>query len=92
MIYISTISDAIYFDVGTKNPKIIVDDYDFNMANKSSTKTKWICSGYFKTKCKARAATSGRMVLVTGLHNHPPRHTGKKFTNMLSQAVTIIRE
>ncbi|XP_056643960.1 modifier of mdg4-like isoform X27 [Diorhabda carinulata] len=81
----------IYFDVGTKNPKIIVDDYDFNMARKTSTKTMWICSGYYKTKCRTRATTSGRMVHVTGKHNHFPKHKGTKFTNMLSQEVTILR-
>ncbi|CAG9856464.1 unnamed protein product [Phyllotreta striolata] len=84
--------NTIYFDVGNKNPKIIVDNYDFNMATKMPTKTKWLCSGYYKTKCKARATTSGRMVQITGLHNHAPRIDKKKYTNMLSQTVTIIRE
>ncbi|XP_018573605.1 protein tramtrack, beta isoform isoform X24 [Anoplophora glabripennis] len=83
--------DTIYFDVGTKNPKIIVDDHDFNMARKTESKTMWICSGYFKTKCRARATTSGRMVYVNGLHNHPPKQKRSKFTNMLSQRVTIVR-
>ncbi|XP_023014952.1 uncharacterized protein isoform X13 [Leptinotarsa decemlineata] len=83
--------DTIYFDVGTKNPKIIVDDYDFNMARKTEVKTMWICAGYFKTKCKARATTSGRMVYVNGTHNHDPKLKRTKFTNMLSQTVSIVR-
>ncbi|KAG5874950.1 hypothetical protein JTB14_018865 [Gonioctena quinquepunctata] len=86
-----TIQNTIYFDVGTKNPKIIVDDYDFNMARKTDVKTMWICAGYFKTKCKARATTSGRMVYINGTHNHDPKQKRSKFTNMLSQAVSIIR-
>lgn len=85
------IVDTIYFDVGTKNPKIIVDDHDFNMARKAESKTTWICSGYFKTKCKARATTSGRMVYVNGIHNHLPKQKRSRFTNMLSQNVTIVR-
>uniref|UniRef100_A0A6P7H3S1 Protein tramtrack, beta isoform-like isoform X13 n=1 Tax=Diabrotica virgifera virgifera TaxID=50390 RepID=A0A6P7H3S1_DIAVI len=87
------VGDTIFFDVGTKNPKIIVDDFDFNMARKSNQKTTWICSGYFKTKCKCRAATSGRIVYLTGSHNHLPKPVEKKkLTNMLSQHVTIVRK
>lgn len=80
--------------MGTKNPKIIVDDYNFNVAKKYSTRTWWICSEYSKTKCKARARTMGNMVHITGVHNHLPRlDKKKKFpTNMPSQVVTIIRE
>lgn len=84
-------SDTIYFDVGTKNPKIIIDEYDFNLARKTEQKTMWICSGYFKTKCRARATTSGRMVYVSGVHNHEPKQKKSKFTNMLSQRVKIMR-
>lgn len=84
--------DLIYFDVGTKLPKIIVDNYDFNMARKSATKTTWICSSYFKTKCKTRATTCERMVYITGpMHNHEPKESKNKFTNMLSQLVTVYR-
>lgn len=85
------ILDTIYFDVGTKNPKIVVDDYDFNMARKTPNKTVWICSGYYKTKCKTRATTSGRMVYINGIHNHEPKQKKSKFKNMLSQHVTIVR-
>ncbi|CAG9822902.1 unnamed protein product [Phaedon cochleariae] len=61
------------------------------MARKTNNKTMWICAGYFKTKCKARATTSGRMVHVTGTHNHEPKQKKSRFTNMLSQEVTIVR-
>lgn len=87
------ILDTIYFDVGTKLPKIIVDNYDFNTARKSETKTTWICSSYFKTKCKTRATTCGRNVYITGpRHNHQPNPAKSKATSlMVSQRVTVLR-
>ncbi|KAH1028207.1 hypothetical protein HUJ05_001582 [Dendroctonus ponderosae] len=85
--------DTIYFDVGTKLPKIVVDNHDFNFVRKSDTKTTWLCSSYFKTKCKTRATTNGRMVQITGFrHNHAPNPNRKQhLALMMSQQVTICR-
>ncbi|KAK9884696.1 hypothetical protein WA026_007542 [Henosepilachna vigintioctopunctata] len=83
--------DLIYFDVGTKNPKIIVHAFDFNLAKKTPNKTIWVCSNYYKTKCKCRVTTSGKMVFIRAEHNHLPRKPIPKFTNLLSQEVTIVK-
>ncbi|KAL3277335.1 hypothetical protein HHI36_012686 [Cryptolaemus montrouzieri] len=48
----------IYFDVGKKNPKIILDGHDFACHIKELKKTTWICSAYYKTKCKTRLYTT----------------------------------
>lgn len=87
-----SLPDIIYFDVGTKNPKIIVHNYDFNLARKTQKKTIWVCSFYYKTKCRCRLQTSGRMVYMRADHNHLPKEKCTKFTNLLSQRVTIIRK
>ncbi|XP_018573623.1 protein tramtrack, beta isoform isoform X41 [Anoplophora glabripennis] len=83
--------DTIYFGIGRKsNPKLIVDGHDFNIERKAETKTTWVCSSYFRTKCKARISTSGNAVFVSGQHNHTPRNT--VLTNSKSKKVTIVRK
>ncbi|XP_023014990.1 uncharacterized protein isoform X46 [Leptinotarsa decemlineata] len=79
----------IYFESGTKNPKIIVDEHDFYLEKRKETKTLWFCGMNYKTKCKVRVTTSGSMVYVNGTHNHSVRK--RKFTNLLSKCVMIIR-
>ncbi|KAK9884698.1 hypothetical protein WA026_007544 [Henosepilachna vigintioctopunctata] len=82
----------IYFDVGIKNPKIILDGHDFTCHRKERNKTMWMCCSYYKTKCKTKLSTSGRVVVIYGEeHNHPPKEkVGIK--NILPQQVTIIRK
>lgn len=80
---------VIYFHCGTKNPKIIVDGYDFYLEKRKETKTYWFCSSNSSMRCRVRVTTSGSMVQVAGKHNHPPKTT--KLTNLRSKSVTILR-
>lgn len=89
--------DTIYFDVATKNPKIVLDGNNYLIYRKESIKTVWKCSHYFRSKenrCKSTLVTTGRVVSVSAdLHNHPPPpQKNDKLKNMLWQRVTIIRE
>ena len=82
---------TIFFDVGKKYPKIILENYAYTVHKKMQNKTLWICPGYYKTKCKCKITTTGRMVQISGEHNHGPNNDGTKFKNMLSQVVSIVR-
>lgn len=90
------VSGYIYFDVATKNPKIILDEYEYLIYRKEVNKTVWMCNRYFKSKenrCKSRLVTTGRIVTVSAdQHNHEHSVKPERYKNMLSQAVTIIRE
>lgn len=86
----------IYFDVGIKNPKIMLDDHDYRLYRKLPNKTVWLCSQYYviesHKRCKNRIETSGRVAYVMGQHNHDPKPRKEKYKNMLSQLVTIVRQ
>ncbi|CAG9832638.1 unnamed protein product [Diabrotica balteata] len=80
--------------MGSKNPKIIVDDQDFILAEKRVEKTTWRCCRYYYSmteRCKVKLITAKRTVQVIGEHNHPikPRTDQK---NMIPQNVTIVRK
>lgn len=86
----------IYFDVATKNPKIVLDNNNYLIYRKDQGKTVWKCCHYFRSKinrCKSTLVTTGRIVTVSAdVHNHPTDARPEKFKNMLSQKVTIVRE
>lgn len=86
----------IYFDVATKNPKIVLDDHDYLIYRKETNKTVWKCCHYFRSKenrCKSTLVTTGRIVTVSAdIHNHQVVSKKDKYKNMLSQSVTIIRD
>ncbi|XP_072393827.1 uncharacterized protein [Diabrotica undecimpunctata] len=86
----------IYFDMGIKNPKIMLDDYDYRLYRKLEKRTVWLCSQYYsndkETRCKNRIETTGRIAYVSGRHNHLPKKKKDRYNNMLSQMVTIIRK
>lgn len=87
-------SGLIYFDVGMKNPKIILDNQQFLMHRRDPDQTVWMCNKYFnkrEIRCKVKLITSGRVVKVYGEHTHEIKSTNGKHKNMLSQHVTIIR-
>lgn len=76
-----------------KNPKIILDGYDYLMYRRMPNKTVWMCSQYYTTfkenKCKTKITTVGREAVVEGRHNHPPKII--QCTGMMSQVVTVKR-
>nr|CAH7732205.1 unnamed protein product [Callosobruchus chinensis] len=79
----------IWIGAGTKNPKIILDRNEFTINTKQGNRTRWRCTHYFKSKCKATLVTFGRVVKVNQFHNHLPSDpTGE---NLLKQYVKIIR-
>ncbi|XP_076252168.1 uncharacterized protein LOC143191191 isoform X42 [Rhynchophorus ferrugineus] len=82
--------ELVYFDYGTKYPKIIVDQFDFNIERRTPRSTSWACGSYYQTKCKCRISTTGNMVVVKGSHNHEPRQR-KKNENLTSKLVNVIR-
>nr|CAH7732214.1 unnamed protein product [Callosobruchus chinensis] len=90
------VKSTIYFDVGTKNPKIILDGHVYLIYTKKTNKTVWKCSHYYKSKenrCKSTLVTTGRVVTVSrDIHNHASVPKMDKYKNMLSQSVTIVRE
>lgn len=82
--------------MATKNPKIILDQHQYLIYRKGPHKTVWMCTHYFRSKenrCKSRLVTTGRNVTVSAdLHNHEVSVKPERYSNMLSQAVYIIRE
>ncbi|XP_044262652.1 protein tramtrack, beta isoform-like isoform X19 [Tribolium madens] len=82
---------TIYFDVAVKNPKIILDGYDYLIYRKLPHKTVWTCSQYYTTlkqnRCKTKVTTIGRQAVVEGRHNHYPKLF--KYAGMTSQVVTV---
>ncbi|KAJ3619398.1 hypothetical protein MTP99_005083 [Tenebrio molitor] len=91
------LSDIIYFDVATKNPKIVIDDHDYLVYRKETNRTIWKCNHYFNSRenrCKSTIVTSGRIVRINNhQHNHEAKpRKDRKFRNLLSQYVTIQRD
>ncbi|CAG9832637.1 unnamed protein product [Diabrotica balteata] len=85
---IAYVSGTIYFDVGHKNPKIIVDRNSYLMYRKLPDKTVWLCTQYHKKdRCKAKVMTRGRQAIIIGDHNHQPTYLNVK--NMTSQVVSV---
>ncbi|XP_063907080.1 protein tramtrack, beta isoform-like isoform X19 [Zophobas morio] len=90
---------VIYFGVGDKNPKIFLDNYDYLLLKQYPDRTTWMCSSYYgrlrekNNRCRSRIVTSGKMVYVSGVHNHEPKVKNRnRYRDMLSDIVTIIRQ
>jgi hypothetical protein len=77
--------------MAVKHPKIILNRCTYTISRKSFDKTTWMCTSYYKTKCKSRLTTSGNCVKVSGNHNHAPNGDSEKCKNMVSQVVSIVK-
>lgn len=80
--------------MGTKHPKIIMEDFEYLMLRKKVEETVWICKKYFHPiteRCKVRVVTSQRMAYIYGLHNHLPCLKSQRHKDLLPQLVTIVR-
>lgn len=75
--------------MGQKNPKLILEGADFRYERKSGSVTFWVCSFYFRTKCRCRLKTTGNTVYVNNDHNHNAVEI--PVDNMRSKNVFIIR-
>ncbi|KAL3277333.1 hypothetical protein HHI36_012684 [Cryptolaemus montrouzieri] len=66
------VGGTIYVVAGKKNPKLIVNDNEFEMNLKTGNQTIWRCRMYYQTKCKARLWTFGNKLTKRNVHNHSP--------------------
>lgn len=77
---------------GIKNPIIIMEQNYFTVHEKLDGRTRWRCINYFKTKCRARLLTYGKVVKVNAhAHNHGPPPE-KHPVGAKTQYVQLIRE
>lgn len=81
---------SIYFGIGRKNPKLVLNGYDYSKEKCYGESTSWICPFYFKTRCKGRLTTKRNVVYVGNDHNHKPREI--PIVNMSSKKVKIVRK
>ncbi|XP_008198869.1 protein tramtrack, beta isoform isoform X32 [Tribolium castaneum] len=63
---------VVYFISGSKHPKLVLDKFDYFFQHQNENKTRWRCSSYFRTRCKAALFTYGKVVEVHNEHNHQP--------------------
>ncbi|CAG9764329.1 unnamed protein product [Ceutorhynchus assimilis] len=80
----------IYVVSGTRNPILILDENEYTIYSKRHDNTRWRCSWYFKTKCKSRLISSGKIVEVLNEHNHLAK-TSRNLSNCQRQYVYIRR-
>ncbi|XP_063907095.1 modifier of mdg4-like isoform X33 [Zophobas morio] len=85
---------VIHVVAGTKNPILVVRNYQYLLNVKGKCKTWWRCSFKFKTNCRAILITYGKVVEVIGCHNHRPNlDTRNQHQKVFSQSVILkIRE
>lgn len=81
---------TIYIVAGLRNPKIILDNDEFQINRKLEGKTMWKCAQYNKTRCRSRLITFGKSLKITFPHNHKPAYPDSPRTN--PQYVNIIRK
>ncbi|XP_074038163.1 uncharacterized protein isoform X45 [Leptinotarsa decemlineata] len=80
---------TIYFGRFRKNPKIILDEFEYGLHYKEAHKSRWRCKYYNKYKCKGSIMTTGRNVFVHKPHNH---HSEKvDMEHLIPTNVNIIR-
>ncbi|XP_023014984.1 uncharacterized protein isoform X41 [Leptinotarsa decemlineata] len=83
---------TIFFDVGIKNPKIILNSYDYLLYRKFPDRTVWLCSHYYKKSCcKVQVVTCRREATIVGEHNHNSSYKNKPHA-LQSQPVIIKRK
>ncbi|ERL95198.1 hypothetical protein D910_12466 [Dendroctonus ponderosae] len=81
----------IYIVSGNKNPIIILDSNEFSIYSKGASSTRWRCSSYFRSKCRAKLVTFGNVVQTANEHNHPA-NSQRAWSSIKSQRVTIVRK
>ena len=64
----------------------------YTICIKSLDKTRWRCTAYFKSKCRASLLTYGKYVNAKYRHNHPPTVQNPEIIeHAMRQRVYILR-
>lgn len=79
----------IYIGKALRYPKIILNDYEYQIHIKTGNRTRWRCRER-NAKCKAILYTSGNTVSMQHDHNHPK--VAVDYTNLVTHKVNITRE
>lgn len=82
----------IYFTKGStmKYPRLIINNYEYQIHIHDVGKTRWRCRWHQKLKCRAIIYTSGKTVFINSDHNHAP--LGEiDCRNLTGQLVTFVR-
>ncbi|XP_063907084.1 protein tramtrack, beta isoform-like isoform X22 [Zophobas morio] len=86
---------TIYVVPGFKHPKLILDDFVFHFQhNLENTSTRWRCTFYYRTRCKAALIVDKSAVEVVNEHNHLPQKVQFRDHNsgkVEARKVTIVR-
>ncbi|KAH1028213.1 hypothetical protein HUJ05_001588 [Dendroctonus ponderosae] len=80
--------NVIYFTLGRKYPKIVMDRFEYKRKsnNSSHMKTTWVCT---QTGCKARMLSYGKNLCVKAIaHNHPATYLGD-YSGLKSQVFDV---
>ncbi|XP_072393832.1 uncharacterized protein [Diabrotica undecimpunctata] len=72
-------------------PMIIYEENCYYLNKKYHNKTFWLCRSYYKTRCKAKILTTGKIVKLSDYHNHDPNATTLDVTKLPTQDVWITR-
>lgn len=81
----------IHFIPGSKHPKLIFDNYQYNLEKKTMKKTIWSCTMKGLQKCKARLTTYGKTLCVFNeIHNHPP--VERNYNPVTSLFVNVVKK
>ncbi|XP_072393839.1 uncharacterized protein [Diabrotica undecimpunctata] len=84
--------DLIFVLPGRKYPRIIVDEYEYNVHKKEENKTRWRCTNESRTKCTATLYTFGHTVIMKRSHNHPKSRIDSLNKIGVPKFVNIIRQ
>ena len=76
LIRVYVLDCVVYVIPGVKNPKLLLNNYDFHCKKKSARGTLWWCSARYRTLCKAKLYTHGTVVEIHNNHNHEPKADG----------------
>nr|CAH7732200.1 unnamed protein product [Callosobruchus chinensis] len=55
-----------------KYPRMIMDNYQYQIHYQDPSKTRWRCRMHQKNLCRAILYTTGNCVLIHNGHNHAP--------------------
>ncbi|XP_057667862.1 modifier of mdg4-like isoform X26 [Diorhabda carinulata] len=81
---------TVYFGKALKHPRLIMDNYEYQIHYFEPNKTRWRCRLHTKLKCRAILYTTGNIVYLHSNHNHRPSIINCE--NMVSQKFILKRK